>query len=162
MIGGTAETSTHQGDVSEIQRLDHGGKIVGIAVHVIAGRGLARSAMTATVVRDHPKAVLCQEQHLAVPGVGVQRPAVREGDDRAGAPVLVVDLGAVLGGDRAHRVGSFALVSRAIGGEQPWFDLLVASLRLRPIGHLTWSWPADRSCCGDLLIVPAGLLGTRT
>lgn len=44
----------------------------------------------------------CEEEHLPVPGVGVQRPAVREHHGRALAPVLVVDLGAVLGGDGAH------------------------------------------------------------
>jgi len=35
---------------------------------------------------------------LAVPSVGAQRPTVRERYDRAFAPVLVVDFGAVLGG----------------------------------------------------------------
>ena len=58
--------------------------------------------MATPVVRDHAEAVLGEEQHLAVPGVGVQRPAVRERDDRALAPVLVVDLGAVLRRDGAH------------------------------------------------------------
>ncbi len=87
--------------VLEIERLDDGCKIVGIAVHVVPRRGLAGPAMAATVVRDHAEAVLREEQHLAVPSVGAQRPAVRERDDRAFAPVLVVDFGAVLRGDRA-------------------------------------------------------------
>ena len=90
----------HQRDVLEIERLDHGGQIVGIAVHVVSGRGLAGSAMATPVVRDDAEAVLREEQHLAVPRVGVQRPAVRERDDRALAPVLVVDRRAVLRGDR--------------------------------------------------------------
>src|SRR5262249_35002322 len=54
------------------------------------------------VMGDAAVAVLGEEQHLAVPGVGAQRPAVRERDDRALAPVLVIELGAVFGGDRAH------------------------------------------------------------
>ena len=48
--------------------------------------------MAAPVVRDDAEAVLCEEEHLAVPHVGVQRPAMRERNDRATAPVLVVDL----------------------------------------------------------------------
>ena len=48
--------------------------------------------MATPVVCDDAVAVLRQEQHLAVPGVGVQWPAVRERHDRALAPVLVVDL----------------------------------------------------------------------
>ena len=88
----------------EIERLDHGREIVGIAVHVVAGRGLAGPAMAAAVMRDDAEAVLREEQHLAVPRVGVQRPAVRERDDRALAPVLVVDLRSVFGGDGAHDI----------------------------------------------------------
>ena len=90
----------HQRGVLEIERLDHGRKIVGIAVHVVPGRGLAGPAMATTVVCDHAEAVLREEKHLAVPSVGAQRPAVRERYDRAFAPVLVVDFRAVLGGDR--------------------------------------------------------------
>src|SRR5215218_3319801 len=91
----------HEYGILEIERLNHGCKIVGIAVHVIPPRGLARPAMATTVVRDHTEPVLRKEKHLTVPSVGVQRPTVRERYDRAFAPVLVVDFGAVLGGDRA-------------------------------------------------------------
>jgi hypothetical protein len=54
-----------------------------------------------TVVRDHAKAVLQEEKHLAVPSVGAQNPAMRERYNRAFAPVLVIDFGALLGGDCA-------------------------------------------------------------
>jgi hypothetical protein len=92
----------HEYGILEIERLNHSCKIVGIAVHVIPRRGLARSAMATTVVRDHAEAILREEKHLTVPSVGAQRPTVRERYDRAFAPVLVVDFGAVLGGDRAR------------------------------------------------------------
>jgi hypothetical protein len=91
----------HEYGILEIERLNHGCKIVGIAVHVIPRRGLARPAMATTIVRNHAEPVLRKEKHLTVPGVGAQRPTVRERYDGAFAPVLVVDLGAVLGGDRA-------------------------------------------------------------
>ena len=56
--------------------------------------------MATTVVCDHAEAVMHEEKHLAVPSVGTQRPTMRKRYDRAFAPVLVVDFGAVLGGDR--------------------------------------------------------------
>ena len=56
--------------VLEIECLDHVCEIVSIAVHVIPRRGLARPAMSTTVVRDHAEAVLHEEKHLAVPSVG--------------------------------------------------------------------------------------------
>jgi hypothetical protein len=106
----------HESGVLEIECLDHGCEIIGIAIHVIPRRGLARPAMATTVVCDHPEAVLREEKHLAVPSVRAQRPTMRERYDRAFAPVLVVDFGAVPGGDSActhsmnfsiiHRFGS--------------------------------------------------------
>src|SRR5262245_34543303 len=36
--------------------------VVGVAVHVVIGRGLARSSMPASIVRDSTKPVLCQKQ----------------------------------------------------------------------------------------------------
>src|SRR6266849_5797527 len=62
----------------------------------------SRRTAFAPVVRDRAKAVLREEQHLPVPGIGVQRPAMGERDGRTLAPVLVVDLGPVLRGDGAH------------------------------------------------------------
>ncbi len=57
--------------------------------------------MAAAVMRDHAVAVLQKVQHLAVPVVRTQRPAVREDDGLAATPVLVEDLGAVAGGVEA-------------------------------------------------------------
>src|SRR4030095_16572069 len=100
----------HQRGVLEVERLDHGRKIVGIPVHVVPRRGLTRPAMTATIVRDDAEALLREEEHLAVSRVGAQRPAVRERYDRAFAPVLVVDPRPVFARYRIHVVPSFALV----------------------------------------------------
>ena len=106
--------------VLEIECLDHGCEIVSIAIHVIPRRGLARPAMSTTVVCDHAEAVLHEEKQLAVPSVGAQRPTMRERYDRAFAPVLVVDFGAVPGGDSAwtHSM-NFSITHR--------FDSLIAN-----------------------------------
>jgi len=58
--------------------------------------------MTTTIVRHDAEAVLREKQHLAVPHVGAQRTSVREGYDRAFAPVLVIDRRAIFHRDRAH------------------------------------------------------------
>jgi hypothetical protein len=83
----------------QVQGLDERGEVVGVGVHVVAVPGLARAAVAAAVVRDHPEAVLAQEEHLGVPRVRGQRPAVAEDNGLPRAPVLVVDLRAVSGRD---------------------------------------------------------------
>lgn len=96
-----------QGDVPQVEGVDDGREVVGVAVHVVAGRRLAGPTVSSSVVRDDAEALLREEQQLPVPGVGVQRPAVRERHYRALAPILVVDLRTVLGGDGAHGPDSF-------------------------------------------------------
>jgi len=59
--------------------------------------------MTATVVRDDAEALLREEEHLAVPSIRAQGPAMRERYDRTLTPIFVINLCSVFGGDRAHR-----------------------------------------------------------
>ena len=88
--------------VAQIEMLDHRGGVGGIVVHVVAVRHLARAAVAAAVMRDDAIAMLDEEQHLRVPVVGAQRPAMVEHDRLALAPVLVEDLGSVLCLDIRH------------------------------------------------------------
>ncbi len=81
---------------------DDGGKIVRVAIHVVARGGLTGSTVTPPVVGDDAKALLHEKQHLRIPRIGVERPSVREGDDGAAAPVLVVNRRAVFGSDGVH------------------------------------------------------------
>src|SRR5262249_15572834 len=104
----------HQCRFLEIERLDDGREIIGIAVHVVSGRGLAGPAMAPPVMRNDAEATLREVEHLAIPGIGAERPAVGEGDGRALAPVLVVNLRAVFGGDGAHGVLSFHCASAGL------------------------------------------------
>src|SRR6516225_7487386 len=62
--------------------------------------------MTASVVGNAAVPMLHEKHNLTVPSIGTERPAVRECDDRACAPVLVVDFSAVFGSDRTHELGS--------------------------------------------------------
>src|SRR6516162_38268 len=61
-------------------------------------------------MRDDPETLLRQEEHLAIPGVSVERPAVRKRNSRSSAPVLVVNLPSIFRCDGAHDtllLGSF-------------------------------------------------------
>src|SRR3954447_20950738 len=62
-----------------------------------------------------------EEQQLGVPVVGRERPAVAEDDGLSGAPVLVVDLDAVGGGDGGHgsSSGGAGAGCRASGARRP-------------------------------------------
>src|SRR6185503_10471532 len=77
---------SHHRDLMEIERFDHCRQVIGVGIHLVAGCGLRGPAMAPPVVRDHPEAVLREEEHLAFPRVGIQWPAVRERYGRALAP----------------------------------------------------------------------------
>src|SRR3546814_18862107 len=66
----------------QVQRLRQRDHIGSVGVHVVAGIGLGRTAMAAAVMGDDPIALAEEEQHLGVPVVGAERPAVME-DDRS-------------------------------------------------------------------------------
>src|ERR1051326_2059636 len=56
---------------------------------------------------NRPVAVLYEEQHLARPRFRRQRPAVAQDHGLSRAPILVVNLSAILGLDSAHLAVSF-------------------------------------------------------
>src|SRR5713226_1603776 len=80
-------------------------------IHVMAAIGLGGTAMSAPVVGYDAIAVLEEEQHLRVPIIGRQRPAVAKNNRLSLTPVLVVDLRAVFRCDRRHGMFSFLAVS---------------------------------------------------
>jgi hypothetical protein len=96
--------------VLQVERIDDGGKVVGIRVHVVAVRRLVGTSVAAAVVSNDPVAFLHEEEHLRIPRVRVERPAVREHDGLAGAPVLEKDARTVFRDDRVHRVSLSVLV----------------------------------------------------
>src|SRR4029077_20758797 len=52
------------------------GEVVGVVVHVVAVAGLGGASVPAPVMGDDAVAVLAEEQHLGVPVIARQRPAV--------------------------------------------------------------------------------------
>src|SRR5262249_33841629 len=89
--------------VFEIQRLDYRREVICVSVHVISCGRLTGSPMPAPVNGDTAIPVLGEKQHLTVPGIGVQRPTMRERYGWSFSPVFVVNCGAILSGNGAHR-----------------------------------------------------------
>ena len=138
--------------VLEVERVGQCGDVGGVGVHLVAGGGLRRAAVAAAIMRDDPVAVVQEEQHLVVPVVGAERPAVVE-DDRLRVlrtPVLVEDLGAVLGGDEAHGLPSFAgssggfRVNRPRGSAGRSFVVALAASRSRDLAPRELKGMQDR------------------
>ncbi|MNE09224.1 hypothetical protein D3C80_1018950 [compost metagenome] len=112
--------------ILQVQMLGDGKCVGRIMVHVVTFRDLGRTAMATAVMGDDAIALGEEEQHLRVPVVRRQRPAMME-NDRLGvlrAPVLVEDFDAVLGGYISHGLVSFCgvLGGCSIGckGERGW------------------------------------------
>ncbi|KAI1690643.1 ATP dependent DNA ligase domain-containing protein [Ditylenchus destructor] len=100
--------------VAQIERLHHRRGIGRVVVHVMAITHLGRSAMAAAVMRDHAEALMQEEQHLRIPVIGAERPAVVE-DDGLGVlrtPVLVEDLESITRRGEGHDGSPDLLVAR--------------------------------------------------
>ncbi|MNS96768.1 hypothetical protein D3C72_1310830 [compost metagenome] len=91
----------HQDGVPQVEGFDHRGEIVGIVIHVIALPRLAGAAMATAIMRHGAETRAGHEQHLRLPAIGTQRPAMTEHHGPTRSPILVVELRAVAGGDVA-------------------------------------------------------------
>src|SRR5215831_10924841 len=90
--------------VAQIEMLRDRSGVRSVVVHVVTIADLARPAMAAPVMRNDAIPLFEEVQHLCVPVVGAQWPAMME-DDRLRvlrAPRLVVDGRTVLDRDRVH------------------------------------------------------------
>src|SRR5438309_4432358 len=67
-------------------------KVVGVMIHVMAVARLGGPAVASSVMGDDAIAVFEEEQHLRVPVIGRQRPAVAENDRLTFAPVFIMDV----------------------------------------------------------------------
>src|SRR5690349_852276 len=81
----------------------HRRQVVGVVIHVMPVTGLRRSSMSAPVVGYDAIAVIEKENHLVVPIIGGEWPAVAEHDRLTFPPVLVVNLRSIFGRDRGHK-----------------------------------------------------------
>lgn len=61
----------------------HRGDVIGVVVHVVPFRHLAGAAVAAAIVRNHAEPFVHEEQHLGIPVIAGQRPAVVKIDNLA-------------------------------------------------------------------------------
>jgi hypothetical protein len=85
-------------------------KVSGIVIHVMAIARLGGAAMTAAIMGYDAIAESEEEQHLRVPVIGRQWPAMAEHDGLTFASVLLEDLNAVLGRDGRHGLVSYLVL----------------------------------------------------
>jgi hypothetical protein len=97
----------------EVEMCSQRRQVVGVVIHVMAVTGLTGPAVAAPIMGYDAIAVLEEEQHLRVPVIGAQWPAVREHDWLSRTPVLEVDLRSVLNGDSVHFWFSCLVVRRS-------------------------------------------------
>ena len=65
-------------------------------IHIMAVAGLGRAAMAAPIMGDRAEVLAEEKQHLRVPIVRRQRPAMAEHDRLPRAPILIENTDAVL------------------------------------------------------------------
>lgn len=67
--------------------------------------------MTPAVMQNHPAAELLQKQHLRMPSVSVELPAVGVDTSTAFPAFFVIDLRTVFSRDRAYRMYSVGIIA---------------------------------------------------
>lgn len=80
--------------IFQIEMFHNSRRIGCVMVHVMTVAHLCRPSVTATVMRDDAKSLTQEKQHLRVPVISAQRPAMME-NNRLGilrSPVLIENL----------------------------------------------------------------------
>src|SRR5439155_15173565 len=88
----TAGGMTNVHGVLEIKMRSQSRKVIGIVIHVKAVARLGGPAVASSVMRDDAIALFEEEQHLRVPSIGRQRPAMAEDDGLSFAPIFIIDV----------------------------------------------------------------------
>jgi hypothetical protein len=78
--------------ILQFEMVGDGLQIIGIVIHVVAAVGLSGAAMSASINGDDPITFGEEEQHLRVPVVCAEWPAVAEHDGLSFTPVFVIDV----------------------------------------------------------------------
>src|SRR5438270_7843171 len=90
----TSGGMTNVHGVLHIKMRDQSRKVVGIVIHVMAVARLGGPAVASPVMGDDAIALFEEEQHLRVPVIGRERPAMTENYGLSLAPILIIDVDA--------------------------------------------------------------------
>src|SRR5258707_8508024 len=96
--------------ILQVEFFSQSREIVGVGVHLVSIPRLGGTAVTSPVVSDDSIALPAEEQHLSVPVVRAERPAVTEHYGLALSPVLVEDMRAVFYRERGHKGSSLVVI----------------------------------------------------
>lgn len=79
-------------------------QVIGVSIHVISFPRLGRASMASSVMCYAAIAMRCEEEHLVLPVVAVQGPAVGEYNWLASriTPIFIKDLGLVFSSYKGH------------------------------------------------------------
>src|SRR5207253_10728681 len=88
----TAGGMTNVHGVLEIKMRSQSRKVIGIVIHVMAAARLGGPAVASSVMGDDAITVFEEKEHLDIPVIGRQRPAVAENDGLSAAPVFIINL----------------------------------------------------------------------
>ena len=105
-------------NVLEVEVFNQLGEVVGPVIDVVPLPSLLRPSMAAPIMSDDEEPIAGEEEHLGIPVVGVERPAVAEDDGRAllVAPLLVVELRSISEFDERHVGRGVSERAGALGG----------------------------------------------
>src|SRR3954451_18551216 len=67
-------------------------QIVSVVVHVVSAAGLRRATMSAPITCNDAETFAREKEHLRVPVICRQRPAVTEHNGLPAAPVFIIDV----------------------------------------------------------------------
>src|SRR3981081_1335737 len=82
----------HVDCIFQVKLFGEGGEIIGISVHLVTVPRLGGTTVSSPVMRDDSIAALAQKQHLRIPIVGSEWPAMTEDYGLTLSPVLVENL----------------------------------------------------------------------
>src|SRR5580692_3030966 len=106
----TAGGVAHMDRIFQVKLFSQHREIVGVGVHIIAIPRLFGTAVPSPVSRNDSIAALAEKQHLSVPIVRREGPAVTEHDGLSLAPVFVVNLCTVFCRNRWHTCSPVVVV----------------------------------------------------
>src|SRR5579864_9287645 len=118
----------HMNGLFEVEMRGERGQVISVVIHVVAAISLRGAPVSAAVVGNDAIAIINEEQHMRLPIIGRERPAVTEDDWLPLSPVLVIDLRTILGCDRRHEGPPLSFLS-CIGAQNRLHEILECSTK---------------------------------
>src|SRR5580693_6901912 len=100
----------HMDCIFQVKLFSEHCEVVRVGVHIVAIPRLVRTAVPSSVGSDDSIAAQAEKQHLSVPIVRSERPAMTEHNRLSRAPIFVVNLRTIFRRNRWHRCSPYVAV----------------------------------------------------